>query len=67
VRIETDTGLVGWGEGGQYGPPEPVAAVIDHVFAPKLIGQDPTEPVVIWEQIYVSPGTSARKALISRP
>lgn len=52
VRIETDTGLIGWGEGGQYGPPEPVAAVIDHVFAPKLIGRDPTEPVVIWEQLY---------------
>ncbi|KAJ5619814.1 hypothetical protein N7510_003798 [Penicillium lagena] len=52
VRIETDTGLVGWGEGGQYGPPEPVAAVIDYVFAPKLIGRDPTEPVVIWEHLY---------------
>ncbi|KAJ5638898.1 hypothetical protein N7528_001288 [Penicillium herquei] len=52
VRIQTDTGLVGWGEGGQYGPPEPVAAVIDHVLAPKLIGRDPTEPVVIWEQLY---------------
>ena len=26
VRVETDSGLVGWGEGGQYGPPEPVAA-----------------------------------------
>ncbi|CAL5870447.1 uncharacterized protein PFLUO_LOCUS4684 [Penicillium psychrofluorescens] len=52
VRIETDTGLVGWGEKGQYGPPEPVAAVTDHVFGPKLIGRDPTEPVVIWEQLY---------------
>lgn len=52
VRIETDSGIVGWGEGGQYGPPEPVAAVIEHVFAPKLIGRDPTEPVVIWEELY---------------
>jgi D-galactarolactone cycloisomerase len=52
VRIETDSGIVGWGEGGQYGPPEPVAAVVDHVFAPKLIGRDPTEPVVIWEELY---------------
>ncbi|KAJ5107707.1 hypothetical protein N7456_004382 [Penicillium angulare] len=54
VRIQTDTGLIGWGEGGQYGPPEPVAAVIDHVFAPKLIGRDPTQPVVIWEELYAS-------------
>jgi D-galactarolactone cycloisomerase len=52
VRIETDAGLVGWGEGGQYGPPEPVAACVDAVFAPLLIGRDPTEPVRIWEDFY---------------
>jgi len=52
VRIETDTGLVGWGEGGQYGPPEPVAACIEHVLAPKLLDRDPTEPVRIWEEFY---------------
>ncbi|MBN1672151.1 MAG: SDR family oxidoreductase [Kiritimatiellae bacterium] len=33
VRIETDTGLVRWGEGGQYGPPEPVAAAIGQAIA----------------------------------
>lgn len=52
VRVETDDGLIGWGEGGQYGPPEPVAACIDRVLAPKLIGRDPTEPVRIWEELY---------------
>jgi D-galactarolactone cycloisomerase len=52
VRIETDSGLVGWGEGGQYGPPEPVAACIDHVLGPKLLDRDPTEPVRIWEELY---------------
>jgi D-galactarolactone cycloisomerase len=52
VRIETDCGVVGWGEGGQYGPPEPVAACIDHVLGPKLLGRDPTEPVRIWEELY---------------
>ncbi len=52
VRIETDTGLVGWGEGGQYGPPEPVAAAVDHVLAPRLFGRDPTEPVRIWDELY---------------
>ncbi|KAL1871211.1 hypothetical protein Plec18167_007145 [Paecilomyces lecythidis] len=52
VRIETDTGLIGWGEGGQYGPAEPVAAIVDHVFAQKLLGRDPTQPVVIWEELY---------------
>jgi D-galactarolactone cycloisomerase len=52
VRIETDCGLVGLGEGGQYGPPEPVAACVDAVLAPKLIGRDPTEPVRIWDELY---------------
>jgi D-galactarolactone cycloisomerase len=52
VRVETDSGLVGWGEGGQYGPPEPVAAIVDAVFVPQLIGRDPTEPVRIWEEHY---------------
>jgi D-galactarolactone cycloisomerase len=52
VRVETDTGLIGWGEGGQYGPAEPVAACVDHVFAHRLIGRDPTEPVRIWEELY---------------
>ena len=31
--------LVGWGEAGQYGPPEPVAGAIEHVLAPRIIGQ----------------------------
>lgn len=52
VRIETDDGLVGWGEGGQYGPPEPVAACIDHVFAPKILGQSPHDTSRIWETLY---------------
>lgn len=52
VRIETDTGIVGWGEGGQYGPAEPVAACVNAVLAPRLIGRDPTEPVRIWEELY---------------
>lgn len=52
VRIETDNGFVGWGEGGQYGPPEPVGATIDHVLKPLLIGRDPLEIDVLWERMY---------------
>ncbi len=52
VRIETDAGLVGWGEGGQWGPAEPVATVVDKVLAPRLLGRDPTGPVPIWEELY---------------
>ncbi len=54
ISVETDEGIVGWGEGGQYGPPEPVAACIDHVLGPTLIGEDPRAPVTLWEKNYAS-------------
>ncbi|QJD82108.1 mandelate racemase/muconate lactonizing enzyme family protein [Cohnella herbarum] len=53
VRVETDCGLVGWGEGIAMWP-EAVRAVtvlIEHGFAPMLIGQDPTETEAIWNQM----------------
>ncbi|MED4601039.1 mandelate racemase/muconate lactonizing enzyme family protein [Paenibacillus validus] len=52
VKIETDDGIIGWGEGGQYGPPEPVAAVVKHVLSPKLINKELQNPIRIWEQNY---------------
>lgn len=52
VQIEADNGLVGWGEGGQYGPPSPVAACINDVFAPLLANARADQPVKIWEQLY---------------
>lgn len=54
VTVETDEGLLGWGEGGQYGPPEPVAACIESVLAPMIIGEDPRSPVRLWEKMYVN-------------
>lgn len=52
VRIETSDGLVGWGEGRQYGPPEPVASCVAHVFGPRLLGRCPNEAGRIWEELY---------------
>lgn len=52
VEIETDIGITGWGEGGQYGPPEPVATCIDYVLGPSIIGKDPMEYQKIWETSY---------------
>ena len=50
VEIETDAGLVGWGEA--YGPPMLNAAVIDHAYAPRLIGKDSLAGDAIWEDLY---------------
>ncbi len=52
VRIETDEGLYGWGEGGQYGPPEPVQAAVQYVLKPLLLGKNPLDKDVIWHQMY---------------
>ena len=52
VRITTSDGIVGWGEGGQYGPPGPVAACIDQVLAPLIVDRPFSEPVRLWERLY---------------
>jgi D-galactarolactone cycloisomerase len=52
VEIETDEGITGWGEGGQYGPAEPVRACIDSVLAPALVGCDPRTPGMHWDRLY---------------
>ena len=44
VRIETDSGLVGWGEGFGYFCSEAVAAIIKRSIAPLLIGQPLKSP-----------------------
>src|SRR3954449_1146551 len=49
VEIETDNGLVGWGE--CYGPARMTAAVVQSV-APWLIGEDPLRTDVLWQSIY---------------
>ncbi|MBC7813625.1 MAG: mandelate racemase/muconate lactonizing enzyme family protein [Burkholderiales bacterium] len=52
VRIETDNGIVGWGDahtpvGGQVSK-----AVIDSLFAPLLYGKNPLDIQPIWELLY---------------
>ena len=52
VRITTEEGVVGWGEGGQYGPPEPVASCIRDVLSPLLVGRSFDHPARVWEKLY---------------
>jgi L-alanine-DL-glutamate epimerase-like enolase superfamily enzyme len=40
LRVETDSGLVGWGDGFAYNCRRPVAAVIEDMIAPNVIGRD---------------------------
>jgi len=52
VRMTTDTGLVGWGECGQWGPGEHVASCIHDVLAPYVLGRDPLASERIWHDLY---------------
>ncbi len=50
VEIETSDGIVGWGE--CYGPPAVAKAFIETQFAPRILGRDPFDVEVIWEELY---------------
>jgi D-galactarolactone cycloisomerase len=54
VELETDAGITGWGECLCHGlqPPEIAAAFIRHAYAPMLIGRDPFDSDVLWEEMY---------------
>ena len=40
VEVVADDGRSGWGEA--YGPPAPSKTIIDELYAPRVIGRDPT-------------------------
>jgi len=56
VRIETDGGIVGWGEAknavGSAGTYAALVTLINDEIAPRLIGRDPRQIVAIWEELY---------------
>lgn len=61
VEIETDTGLVGWGE--CYGPAWMTEAVVRNV-APWLIGLDPLRTEFIWQEVYARLRDHGQKGLV---
>jgi L-alanine-DL-glutamate epimerase-like enolase superfamily enzyme len=54
VRIETSTGLVGWGEALAPVVPESVATIVTRLVRPMLIGSDPCDVEVLWNRMYDS-------------
>lgn len=51
VRIETDSGLVGWGEASLHGALDSVETAIRE-FSAHLIGEDPAGPERHWHRLY---------------
>lgn len=54
VRVETDTGLVGWGESFAF--PSVGSAIVRDVLRPMLIGQDPLQGEPLWDRLYFGLG-----------
>lgn len=59
VRIETECGLVGWGEAkdevGSSGNGLALATIINHKLGPRLVGEDPRDINRLWEVMYNGP------------
>jgi galactonate dehydratase len=53
VKVETDEGIVGWGESGLSSREQAVAAAIGH-FREFLIGKDPMNIGALWQEMYRS-------------
>lgn len=51
VRIRTDEGMVGWGEGSLHGGVAAVEAALD-AYAEHLVGHDPAGPERHWHRLY---------------
>jgi L-alanine-DL-glutamate epimerase-like enolase superfamily enzyme len=51
VRIQTDAGLVGWGEAFAYFCRRSVAALIEELIAPALIGRDASDPAALNDEL----------------
>ncbi len=56
LRIETESGIIGWGEGknaaGSAGNYSALVHLLNHEFGPRLIGRDASEITPIWEALY---------------
>lgn len=54
VEVQTDEGITGWGESVCHGaqPGQVAAAYIDSFIRPRLIGRDPFDVEVLWEEMF---------------
>ncbi|GAB1478695.1 mandelate racemase/muconate lactonizing enzyme family protein [Paracoccaceae bacterium] len=56
LRIETECGIVGWGEGknaaGSAGDYAALVHLLNREFGPRLIGRDASQITQIWEDLY---------------
>ena len=66
VQVETDNGLIGWGEAFTQGlePPEIAAAAITHAFKPLVLGSNPLDHALLWHKMYANSRDYGRKGSV---
>lgn len=52
IRIETDDGLIGWGEAQSPVAPEVVVSIVGTILGPLLLGEDPMAHERLWSRMY---------------
>lgn len=52
VQLETDEGLVGWGEGQAPVGPEVLQKIVERVIGPVVLGQDPMDINIRYQEMY---------------
>ena len=52
VRLETDDGLVGWGEGQAPVSPRTVKSIVEDLCRPVLLDRDPFDVEFLWYRLY---------------
>ena len=52
VRISTDTGLTGYGEGQSPVSPDTTRTIVEDLCRPMLVGEDPFDVEYLWQRLY---------------
>lgn len=52
IKIETDAGLIGWGEAQSPVAPEVVCTIVKTILAPILLGENPMAHERLWSRMY---------------
>lgn len=62
IRVETDDGLVGWGE--SFALPSVGSVIVSKVLRPLVIGKDPLDHEALWESMYFGLGYGGVKGVM---
>lgn len=52
IKVETDAGIIGWGEAQAPVAPEVVCTIVQTILVPILIGEDPLAHERLWSRMY---------------